>query len=463
MPDHFDAIIIGAGQAGPPLADRLSQSGLRVAVVERNLVGGTCVNVGCIPTKTLVGSARVAHAAREAARFGVEVGEVRVDMAKVKARKDEVVAASHQGVTRWLEGMSGVELVRGHARLSGPKTVEVGERSLTADKIFLNVGARARVPDLPGLDQIEYLTNSGMMQVDTLPEHLLVVGGSYIGLEFAQMYRRFGAEVTVVEVGDRLVRREDPDVSAAVRDILESEGVTVRTGAECIGFEPGPKGVRMRIDCKEDSTPIDGSHVLLAVGRVPNTHDLGLDAVGVETDARGFVPVDDQLRTNVAGIWAIGEVNGRGAFTHTAYNDFEIVAANLLDDDPRRVTDRIPCYGLFIDPPLGRVGMTEAEVRASGRPALVGTRPMARVGRAREFGETRGFMKILVDAETQHILGASILGLSGDEVVHGLLDLMYARQPYTVISRAVHIHPTVSELLPTVLQGLRPLDAEATP
>ncbi|MBT8080741.1 MAG: FAD-containing oxidoreductase [Gammaproteobacteria bacterium] len=459
MAEQYDALVIGAGQAGPPLAERLGKSGLRTAIIERHLVGGTCVNVGCIPTKTLVGSARVAYAAQQAGDFGVSIdGTVRVDMARVKARKDQVAGDSNASVEKWIEGMENVTLIRGHARFDGPRSLIVGEQQLTADRVFINVGARARVPDMAGLSEIDYLTNSSMMDVDFLPEHLLIVGGSYIGLEFAQMYRRFGAEVTVVEMQDRLIGREDPDVSAAVKDILEGEGVKIRLQAECLSFEEGPSGVRMNIDCAIDSSPLDGSHVLLAVGRVPNTHDLNLERAGIETDQRGFIEVDDELRTSAEGVWALGEVNARGAFTHTSYNDFEIVAANLLDDDARRVDDRITCYGLFIDPPLGRVGMTEEQVRASGRPALIGTRPMSRVGRAKEFGETRGFMKVLVDAATSEILGASVLGLSGDEVVHSLLDVMYAKAPYTVISRGVHIHPTVTELIPTVLQGLEPLE-----
>ncbi|MGB5493120.1 MAG: FAD-containing oxidoreductase [Sedimenticolaceae bacterium] len=458
MSEHFDAIVIGAGQAGPSLAGRLGQEGLKTAIIERHLMGGTCVNTGCVPTKTLVASARVAYLARRAAEFGVNVDpSVSVDMARVKARKDEIVEASNSGVTAWVEGMENVTLIRGHARFEGDRSISVNGETLTADRLFINVGARARVPDFPGLDDVSYLTNSGMMELDRLPEHLLIVGGSYIGLEFAQMYRRFGSQVTVIEMQDRLIGREDEDVSAAVREILEEEGVTVRLKAQCLGFEQGPGGVRMNIDCELDSTPIDGSHLLLAVGRRPNTDDLGLENAGVEVDERGFIHVDEALRTNVEGIWAIGEVNGRGAFTHTSYNDYEIVAANLFDNDPRRTTDRILCYGLFIDPPLGRVGMTEREARASGRNVLMGKRMMTQVGRAREFGETRGFMKVLVDADSKEILGAALLGLSGDEAVHALLDIMYAQQPYTVVSRAVHIHPTVSELIPTLLQSLRPL------
>jgi pyruvate/2-oxoglutarate dehydrogenase complex dihydrolipoamide dehydrogenase (E3) component len=384
MTTRYDAIVIGAGQAGPSLAHRLGKAGSKVAIVERHLVGGTCVNVGCVPTKTLVGSARVAWQARQAAEFGVRVGSpVTVDMARVKARKDEIAGGSRDGLTRWIERMENVTLIRGHARFTGPRSLAVDGLALTADRVFINVGARARVPEMPGLDRIDYLTNSSMMKVDFLPEHLLIVGGSYIGLEFAQMYRRFGAEVTVVETQDRLIAREDEDVSEAVREILEGEGVRVRLAAECIGFEPGPRGVRMSIDCELDDTPIDGSHVLLAVGRSPNTHDLGLDRAGIEANERGYILVDDELRASAEGVWALGEVNGRGGFTHTSYNDYEILAANLLDGEARRVTDRIPCYGLFIDPPLGRVGMTERQVRESGRKARIGTRPMAQVGRAR--------------------------------------------------------------------------------
>ena len=460
MTDTYDAIIIGAGQAGPALAGRLDAAGWKTALIERHLLGGTCVNVGCIPTKTLIGSARIAQYARDAARFGVDIAApVKVDMARVKARKDEISGGNRDALTGWVESMENVTLIRGHARFTGPHTVEVDGAELGAERIFIDVGARARVPDFPGLGDIDYLTNSSMMDVDFLPEHLVVVGGSYIGLEFAQMYRRFGAEVTVVEMKDRLVSREDEDVSDAIRDILEGEGVTVRTAAECIGFERREDGgVRMMINCDYDDRPIDGSHVLLAVGRTPNTHDLGLEHTDVTLDERGYIEVDDELKTSASGIWALGEVNARGAFTHTSYNDFEIVAANLLDDDPRRVSHRIPCYALYTDPPLGRIGLSEREVRASGRTALIGTRPMTEVGRAREFGDTRGFMKVLADAETKQILGASILGMNGDEAVHVLLDVMYARQPYTVVARAMHIHPTVSELLPTLMQSLVPLE-----
>ncbi len=459
MARQYDAIIIGTGQSGPALAGRLNQEGLKTAIIERKLVGGTCVNVGCTPTKTLVGSARIAYAAREAEKFGVSIaGDISVDMRRVKARKDEVTGASIQGVTSWLEGMDNVDLIRGHGRFVGSHSIEVNGDVLEAEKIFINVGARARVPDWEGLSKVPFFTNSSIMDVDFLPEHLIIVGGSYIGLEFAQIYRRFGSKVTVIEMGDRIIRRDDEDVSAAVQDMLEGEGVNFRLQADCIAARATDSGVAVRVTCEEGPEEESGSHLLLAVGRIPNTDDLGLDKAGIESSQFGTINVDDHLCTNVPGIWAIGDVNGRGAFTHTSYNDYEIVAANLFDNDPRKVSDRILCYGLFTDPPLGRIGMTENEVRASGRRALIGKRMMTRVSRAREFGDTRGFIKIIVDADSEEILGAAILGLSGDEAIHCLLDTMYARQPYTVISRAVHIHPTVAELIPTVLQEMLPLE-----
>lgn len=458
MPERFDAIIVGAGQAGPPLAGRLTAAGQTVAVIERKLVGGTCVNYGCIPTKTLVASAHAAHLARRGGDFGIGTGEVSVDMAAVKARKDKISGGDREGLESWLAGMEGATLIRGHARFEDAHTIRVDDRLLEADRIFLNVGGRAVVPDMPGLADIDYLTNVGILDLDVVPDHLVIIGGSYIALEFAQMYRRFGAQVTVVEKGPRLTGREDEDVSAAIKDILEAEGITVVVGADAISFAKRDSASgAVAVTPREGAEPIVGSHVLVAVGRTPNTDDLGLDAAGVETDSRGYVVVDDQLRTSVPHIWAMGDCNGKGAFTHTSYNDFEIVAANLLDDDPRRVSDRITTYALYIDPPLGRAGMTADEVRRSGRKALVGKRPMTRVGRAVEKGETQGFMKVVVDAETEEILGASILGVGGDEVVHLILDVMTAKLPYTAISRTMHIHPTVSELVPTLLQDLTPL------
>jgi pyruvate/2-oxoglutarate dehydrogenase complex dihydrolipoamide dehydrogenase (E3) component len=458
MTQHFDAIIIGSGQAGPALAARLTQAKMRVAFIEREHFGGTCVNDGCIPTKTLVASAQAAFVARRHADFGVTIGgPIGVDMKAVKARKDAIVQTSVDGVTKWVKGMPGLTLFWGHARFTGAHAVRVNNDELTADKIFINTGGRPMVPDWPALREVPYLTNTSMMNVDFLPEHLIVIGGSYIGLEFAQMYRRFGSRVTVVEQGARLISREDEDVSEAVQDILAREGIELRLNAKCIDVQKRGAGVAVTAACTSGEPEISGSHVLLAIGRRPNTEDLGLSAAGIATDERGFIKVDDQLRTNVPGVWAMGDVNGRGAFTHTSWNDHEIVAANLLDNDPRRLSERITAYALYIDPPLGRAGMSEREVRASGRKALIGKMPMTRVGRAKERGETLGFMKVLVDAESKRILGAALLGLSGDEVVHSLLDVMYADAPYTVIARAMHIHPTVTELIPTLLQNLKPL------
>ncbi len=460
MTERYNAIIVGAGQAGPPLAGRLTAAGQTVAVVERKLVGGTCVNYGCIPTKTLVASAHAAHIARRAADFGIGTSAVTVDMAKVKARKDGIVKDDRDGVEGWLEGMDGCTLIRGHARFTGPHTLTVDGRVIEAERIFLNVGGRAVVPDIPGLADVDYLTNVGILELDTVPEHLVIVGGSYIALEFAQMYRRFGADVTVVEKGPRLTAREDEDVSAAIRDILENEGITVIVGASAMSVTKRDSafGGGVALTPRDGAEPVVGTHLLVATGRRANTDDLDLELAGVETDERGYIAVDDQLKTTAAHIWAMGDCNGKGAFTHTSYNDFEIVAANLLDDEPRRVSDRIPTYALYIDPPLGRAGMSELEVRRSGRKALVGKRPMTRVGRAVEKGETQGFMKVVVDAETNRILGAAILGVGGDEVIHCILDVMAADAPYTTLTHTVHIHPTVSELVPTMLEELTPLE-----
>ena len=459
MAKEFDAIIVGTGQSGPSLAARMTREGMKTAIIERKLFGGTCVNVGCVPTKTLVASARAAHMARRGAHFGVVIdGPIAVDMKQVKARKDQVVRRSNEGVTNWLKNMENLTVYEGHGRLESASSVRVNGEALNAERIILNVGARAFAPAKMGLDNVDYLTNSDMMEVDYLPEHLVIIGGSYIGLEFAQMYRRFGSRVTVVEKGDRLIARDDEDVSAAVKEILEAEGVAMRLNAECIAVEKRSNGVAVNLSCDGGPEEVEGSHLLMAVGRRPNADDLGLDKAGVETDGRGYVVVDDQLATNVPGIWAIGDVNGRGAFTHTSYNDYEILVANMFDDDKRRVSDRITAYGLFIDPPLGRVGVTERQAKESGRKVLVGKMMMERVGRARERSETQGFMKILIDAETKRILGAAILGIGGDEVIHSILDVMYADAPYTVIQRAVHIHPTVTELIPTMLGDLRPLN-----
>ncbi len=459
MTSNYDAIIIGTGQAGPSLAARLAGAGMQTAIIERKRFGGTCVNTGCTPTKTLVASARAAYVARRSADFGVMIdGAITVDMKKVKARKDAVVRRSSGGVENWLKNTENVTVYEGHARFEEAHTVRVGEHQLAAEKIFINVGTRAFVPPFPGLQSVDYRTNAGMMEIDFLPEHLIIIGGSYVGLEFGQMYRRFGSEVTLVEKLSRLIHRDDEDVSAAVQEIVEGEGVNVRLEAECITAQKRGDQVVVGLECESGDREAVGSHLLLAVGRRPNTDDLGLGQAGIAVDERGYIQVDDQLRTNVPGVWALGDCNGQGAFTHTSYNDYEIVAANLLDDDPRRVSDRILTYALYVDPPLARVGMTDAQVRKSGRKALVARREMTRVSRAREKGETQGFMKIAVDAETKEILGAASLGVGGDEIIHCILDVMYAGAPYTVIQRAVHIHPTVAELIPTMLGELAPLE-----
>jgi pyruvate/2-oxoglutarate dehydrogenase complex dihydrolipoamide dehydrogenase (E3) component len=459
MSRYFDAIIIGAGQAGPFLASRLGEAGMMVAIVERNLFGGTCVNTGCTPTKTLVASAHAAHLARRAAEYGIVLGgDVSIDMKRIKGRQRAIVRAQREGVEQLVRNQPNCTVYKGHARFAAAHQISVGDDLLTADKIIINVGGRANIPALPGVDKVRVLTNTGLLELDELPRHLVIVGGSYVGLEFAQIYRRFGARVTVVEMGPRLIQREDLDVSAAVQEILEAEGVQIRLAAECIRFESRGADVCVGVDCKIGEPEIVGSHVLLAVGRRPNTDDLGLELAGVEVDKHGYIVVDDALQTTASGIWAMGDCNGRGAFTHTAYNDFEIVAANLLDGASRHVSDRIPAYALFIDPPLGRVGLSETEARATGKRLLIGSRPMTQVGRAVEKSETLGFMKVVVDAESHDILGAAILGTDGDEAIHGILDTMYAKANYRTLQRAVHIHPTVSELIPTVLGQLKLLD-----
>ena len=459
MAGRYDNIVIGTGQAGPALAVRLAKAGQRTAIIERDLFGGTCVNVGCTPTKTLVASARVAHVARRAADFGVVVkGGVAIDMARVKARKDAVVREFSDGVEAWLRKTPGLEVVEGHARFANPHAIRVGGEVMEADRFFIDVGARPNIPRLDGVDDVHYLTSSTILELNRVPAHLIVIGGSYVGLEFAQMYRRFGAEVTVVEMGARLVSREDEDVSAAIRGILEAEGIQVRVNAECIALSRSGDGVRVRLHCEEEPRAATGSHVLLAVGRRPNTDDLGLDRAGVNTDKRGQILVDDMLRTNVPHIFALGDVNGRGGFTHTAWNDYEVVAANLLDGRSRRVTDRIPAYALYIDPPLGRAGMGEQEARDSGQRVLAASMPMSAVSRARERDETQGLIKVLVDADTRKILGAAILGIGGDEVIHAVIDTMQAGAAADVLGRAMHIHPTVAEYLPTLMGELQPLE-----
>ena len=436
-----DAIIIGTGQAGPSLAARFSKAGMKIAVIERKLFGGTCVNTGCTPTKTLVASAYAIHLARQFCN------DLQVDWKKLKARKDEVVARS--GIEKWMTGLPNCEVIKGHARFTAPHTVLVNDKTLISQKIFINVGGRARIPAIPGLDEVQYLTNANIMDLDIVPPHLIILGGSAVGLEFAQMYRRFGSEVTIIEQAERLLPHEDEDVSAAVLDIMTKEGINVALNAHNVMVKKLNNALNVH--------NITGSHLLVATGRIPNTDDLGLDKVGIATDQHGYIRVDEDCATEARGIWALGDCNGHGGFTHTSYNDYEIVAANLLDNESRRLSDRIKAYAVYIDPPLARVGMTEAELRKSKRPALIGRREMSKVSRAIEKGETLGFMKILVDAENHQILGANILGTGGDEAIHCILDMMYAGAPFNLLQRAVHIHPTVSELIPTMLGELKPL------
>ena len=456
MTKNYDAIVIGTGQAGPSLARRLSAANMSVAVIERHLFGGTCVNTGCTPTKAMVASAYAAHIARRAHEYGVQIdGGVRVDLPRVQARKKAIAERSRVGLEKMLRGLPRCDVHTGHARFRTAHDVEVGNDVLTADRVFINVGGRASIPPMPGIDGVPFLTNSSMMELETVPPHLLIVGGSYVGLEFGQMFRRFGSQVTIIEMAPRLIQREDDEVSGSIQDVLIAEGISLRLNARCIQLSGRAGAVTAHVDCADGSPSVDGTHLLLAVGRRPNTDDLGLDAAGIAHDERGFITVNERLETNVEGVWALGDCNGKGAFTHTSYNDFEIVAGNLLDGDNRKVSDRLPAYALYIDPPLGRVGMTEAEARRDGRAVKVAAFPMTRVARALEKGETNGLMKIVVDARSNEILGAAIFGTGGDEAIHCVLDTMYAKAPYSLLQRAVHIHPTVSELIPTLLGDLK--------
>ncbi len=456
--EKFDAIIIGTGQAGPSIAARCAKEGLKTAIIEKDKFGGTCVNTGCTPTKAMVASARVAHQVNRANEYGVEIdGEVSINFSTIKKRKDELVKNSSEGLKKWLSETNNLEVIEGHARFTSNKVIQVGDRSLEADKIFINTGGRASIPE--GVQSADYLTNKEIMELDDVPEHLIIVGGSYIGLEFGQMFRRFGSEVTIIEMRDEIIGREDPASSKCIREILEEEGIKFRLNAECISASNAKSGVKVQVDCNDGPPELEGTHLLVATGRKPNTDDLGLELTAIETDEKGFIKTDDTLKTSVKNIWAVGDVNGKGAFTHTAYNDYEIVVANLFDDDPRKVSDRILCYSLFTDPSLSHIGMYEHEARSTDKNVLVGYREMAKIARAKERGETKGFIKILVDEDTEKILGATIIGVNGDEIIHSLLDIMYADKPYTVISRAVHIHPTISELIPTLLQDLKPLES----
>jgi pyruvate/2-oxoglutarate dehydrogenase complex dihydrolipoamide dehydrogenase (E3) component len=451
----FDVIVIGCGQAGPAIAARSAREGLRVAIIERANFGGTCVNVGCIPTKTLVASAKAIHQARRGSEFGFAIDGLRVNWPEIRKRKDRILMSSRNGVENWMRGQKNIEVILGHARFSGPTTVEVGERRLSAPRIVINVGGSPVRLDFPEVSAEHLLDNASLMEISELPDHLIILGGSYIGLEFAQIFRRFGSAVTVVERGDSILPREDEDISVAIKDVLSREGIRIIPQATVERAASEGKTVRLALKTPTGIESIEGSHILVAVGRVPNTAELNLSAAGVETDSRGFIKVSTSCQTTNACVWAVGDCNGMGAFTHTAWNDHEIVVANWFERDPRKISERTLCYALFVDPPLARVGATEKQLVAEGRPYKIAKLMMSRVGRAREFSETDGFLKVLVDPESELILGAGFFGLSADEVIHSVLLAMNAQISYKNIERAVPIHPTVSELLPTLLQGLK--------
>lgn len=451
----YDAIIIGSGQAGTPLAFRIASENKKVAFIEKEHFGGTCLNEGCTPTKTYVASARRMFDAQNGGLLGISIPEGAIaNLTGIKSRKDDLISKSVDGLTQALVDNNNIDLFNGTAYFSGSKTVKVDGEELEGDRIFINVGARARLPN--GFEGVDFLTNKEILQLEKIPEHLIIVGGSYIGLEFGQIFRRFGSKVTVVEKNSRIINREDDEVSDTINEILDGEGIQFRLNATCMSGTQDENGtITVKVDCTQGSPEITGSHLLLAVGRVSNTDTLNLKAAGIKADERGFIQVNDHLETNVPGIYALGDCNGKGAFTHTSYNDYEIVAENLFDGKDRKISDRIMTYGLFIDPPLGRAGMTLAQVKASGRNYKVGYRKMEDVARAREKGETAGFMSVIVDSDTDRIIGASILGIGGDEIISGILNVMYADKPYTVIRDSVQVHPTVSELIPTMLESIK--------
>ena len=452
----FDAIIIGSGQAGTPLAFKLAEKGKKVAFIEKEHLGGTCLNVGCTPTKTYVASARRMFDAHNGEILGVHIpAGTQLNLGQVKKRKDELIKKSVDGMMSGIEKNKHITFIKGMAKFTGPHTVEVNGEQLSAEKIFINVGARPNIPE--GLKKVNFLTNQSILELDHLPEHLIIVGGSYIGLEFGQMFRRFGSKVTIVEQSDRIISREDEDVSQEIQKVLEREGVEFRLNATCIHASDGKDGkVIISVDCENGHPEVSGSHVLVAVGRKPNTDDLQLDSTGIKTDERGYRQVNDRLETNISGVFALGDCNGKGAFTHTAYNDFEIVYENMFEEANRKVSDRILTYGLFVDPPLGRAGITLQEAKDKKLNVMVGYRAMDRIARAKEKGETDGFIRVIVDKETGEILGATVLGVGGDEIISSILNIMYANVSYTVIRDGVFPHPTVAELIPSLLESLEP-------
>ncbi len=456
---RFDAIVIGTGQAGPPLARALADKGWTVAIVEGGTFGGSCVNYGCTPSKAMIGSAYAIHTAQRGSDFGFAAGGVTVDFARIIARRDAIVTKSRTGLTNSLEKRDNITLYRDYATFESAKSIRVGDQGIESDHIFINTGTRAFIPPIDGLDSVPYLDNVSLMALKELPKHLIIIGGGYIGLEFGQAFRRFGCEITIIDESPRLLTREDPDFSKAMQCVLEKEKIHIVLDAKASRVDSKDGKLRVHVTRKDGSAQtISGSHLLVAVGRRPNSDQLGVDKAGIELDDQGFIKVDDHLHTNIEGVYALGDVNGRGAFTHTSYNDYQIAESLLLGDGHRKVSDRITIYAMFTDPPLARVGMSETEVRQSGKQALMAIMPMTDVARGKEFGQTEGFMKVLVDAESKQFLGATIFGLTGDEVIHSFADLMYAKAPYTVMGDAVHIHPTVSELLITMMGQLKPLE-----
>lgn len=454
----FDAIVIGSGQAGTPLVFKLASQGQKVAFIEKEHFGGTCLNVGCTPTKTYVASARRMWEAQHGEELGIEIpAGAKANLRKIKERKDALIKKSVDGIAQAVDKNENISFFRGEAHFEGRKIVAVNNALLTADEIYINVGGSAFIPD--GYGDIPYLTNQSILELEELPEHLLVIGGSYIGLEFGQMFSRLGSKVTIIEQGSSIIGREDDETSWTIQQILEEEGVDFRLGAKCLSAKKNQNGdIVAQINCSKDEVEeIKGSHLLLAVGRRPNTGNLQLEKTGVNTNDKGFIEVNEYLETNIKGIFALGDCNGKGAFTHTAYNDYEIIAENKFEGKNRKVTDRIPTYGLFVDPPLGRAGITKKEAMQKGLDVLIGHRPFSKIARAKEKGETNGYMSVVVDARTKKILGATVLGVGGDEIISGINNIMYADTSYEVIRDSVQPHPTVSELIPTVLESLTKL------
>lgn len=453
---HFDYVIIGSGQALGTLLGYLGTTGESIAIIEGDRVGGTCVNTGCTPTKALVASAKVAHTVRRASEYGIQTSAIGVDFAAVRARMNGI--RDNRGMVSWIEGMKDVTLIRGWAEFDGPRSVRVGDDQITGGQIYINAGTHPRTPDVPGLDGVPWLDNARLLDLEELPEHLIILGGSYIGLEFGQIFRRFGARVSIIERGTRLVGREDDDVSDAVREILEGEGIEVLLDAGVVRVDPADRGVSLTVSQSGEERTIEGSHLLVAVGRIPNSGALGLQTAGIEVGERGYIVVDDHCRTTAEGVFALGDINGQGAFTHTSVNDAEIVL-DTMRGGTRTLSQRIVSYGLFIDPALGRVGMTERQAVQSGRTVMTARRAMKRISRAKEMGETQGFAKLIVDADTDQILGASILGPGGDEIINMIAAFMTTGQPCTTFRRSVLAHPTISELMPWILDDLTLVDA----